>query len=56
MKGPFPGYQRRNFNQRFEHVDAQDAAVAEERVERAVGAGEGAGVGARERLAGGGAA
>ena len=42
------GEQRRDLDQRFEHVDAHDAAVAEVRVERRVRAGERTGVRARE--------
>ena len=49
--GPSARKQRRDLEQRLEHVDAHDAAVAEVRVERAIGAGERAGVRARQRLA-----
>ena len=43
-----PRQQRADLEQRFQHVDAHDAAIAEVRVERGVAAGERAGVRARE--------
>ncbi len=51
LRRAFPCKERSDLDQRFEKVDPQDAAVAEESVERAVGAGERAGVRAREALA-----